>query len=255
MQPSQLRMQANVLYMRAQVMTHILQTFKQGQPSLEDVASAGHSYLAKHAPTGESIASIWTSKFIHQVHRAACMRPKAAAKKPRLLKKQSKPLLAADMRNNPTKSEAILWDELKTWGAVDLVWRFQVPLHGYIADFYCERLQLVVELDGAFHLNRKPADDLRDRVLLSHGIRTVRIPSSMVFTAKPYVLATIRKAWHEQMHDRGLQYDDIKTYVMHLTDNPSAKTLKQLKGRIQAAKQHIRATADSLYGQMARMSP
>jgi very-short-patch-repair endonuclease len=45
----------------------------------------------------------------------------------------------------------------------------------YIADFYCSKLKLVVEIDGKIHDYRKEYDYERDQKLNEKGIRVVRI--------------------------------------------------------------------------------
>ena len=59
--------------------------------------------------------------------------------------------LARSLRNNSTKSEIILWKQLK--GKFNGVYTFnrQKPLDNYIADFYCYDLNLVIEIDGISH--------------------------------------------------------------------------------------------------------
>jgi very-short-patch-repair endonuclease len=69
---------------------------------------------------------------------------------------------------------------------------------GYIADFWCPQALLVVEVDGAGH--DPVADQRRDRILASHGMRTIRFSNADVWDRLDYVVATIR----EVMADRGV---------------------------------------------------
>jgi very-short-patch-repair endonuclease len=50
----------------------------------------------------------------------------------------------------------------------------QKPLANYIVDFYCPKLQLVVEIDGSQHVKNKEYDEKRTKVLESFGIQVVR---------------------------------------------------------------------------------
>jgi very-short-patch-repair endonuclease len=63
-----------------------------------------------------------------------------------------------------------------------LKFRRQHPLHGFIADFYCGSLRLVLEIDGGVHFtaDQQERDHLRTEVLALHGIRVVRIPNEHV---------------------------------------------------------------------------
>jgi len=56
--------------------------------------------------------------------------------------------LARELRNNSTKSEIILWKELKGKFEGKYDFHRQKPLDNYIADFYCHELKLVIEIDG-----------------------------------------------------------------------------------------------------------
>jgi len=53
----------------------------------------------------------------------------------------------------------------------------QKPLDEYIADFYCQKLQLVIEVDGYSHSDEEAqeSDKKRDAILKSHGLFILRI--------------------------------------------------------------------------------
>lgn len=61
---------------------------------------------------------------------------------------------------------------------------------GYIADFYCPKLRLCLEVDGSSHDGRD--DSGRDAALLKHGIRTARFSNEAVLTRLSTVLDEIR---------------------------------------------------------------
>jgi very-short-patch-repair endonuclease len=71
-------------------------------------------------------------------------------------------------------------------------WRFlpQVPLHGFVLDFYSPEGHVCLEADGPDHAYRIQAlkDLKRDEVLLAHGIRTIRITLKEFHTTKPVQL-------------------------------------------------------------------
>lgn len=54
-------------------------------------------------------------------------------------------------------------------------------VRGYSADFYCPRLQLLIELDGAVHAIQTSADKLRNARLAARSFKTIRIPSWKAF--------------------------------------------------------------------------
>ena len=84
--------------------------------------------------------------------------------------------LAAHLRSQGTKSEIILWNQLK--GSQVNGFRFirQKPIGDYIVDFYIPSAKIVIEIDGSQHYekeNRKD-DKERDFKLNSEGIKVLR---------------------------------------------------------------------------------
>lgn len=86
---------------------------------------------------------------------------------------------AREFRGRPTRSEAALWNELRG-KKLGVRFRRQAPILGWIADFWCPSLRLVVEIDGSSHDQRKTADAYRDSVMGLYGIGVLRIPASLV---------------------------------------------------------------------------
>ena len=71
-----------------------------------------------------------------------------------------------------------MWRCLRNRSFLHLKFRRQRPFGRYILDFFCEELNLVVELDGASHLDPDYADLIdapRTRFLQSRGLTIVRI--------------------------------------------------------------------------------
>ena len=56
---------------------------------------------------------------------------------------------AKDMRREPTDAEKRLWRLLRDRRLAGFKFRRQVPVGGYILDFYCMKEAVVVEADGA----------------------------------------------------------------------------------------------------------
>lgn len=84
------------------------------------------------------------------------------------------------LRKNMTREEKHLWyDFLKGYPV-----RFyrQKPLGNYIADFYCSKAKLVVELDGSQHFDKQgiKKDAERTDFLEKYGLKVIRIPNSEV---------------------------------------------------------------------------
>src|SRR3954471_18193836 len=78
------------------------------------------------------------------------------------------------LRRDPTPAERKLWFEFLR----DLPQKFtrQKPLGSYIADFYCSRLRLVIEVDGDSHFTAEGegSDARRTAALQAHNLRVIR---------------------------------------------------------------------------------
>jgi cyclase len=57
---------------------------------------------------------------------------------------------AKELRSNMTLSEMLLWRFLKT-KPLGYKFRRQHPMSEYVADFFCYKLKLVIEIDGPIH--------------------------------------------------------------------------------------------------------
>ena len=101
--------------------------------------------------------------------------------------------LSKDLRKNMTGSEKILWVHLRH-GVRELKFRRQHPIGIYIADFYCHKLKLVIEVDGLIH--DKPNiiihDKKREEDLKSLGYQIVRFSNKEIFTDIENVLEKIK---------------------------------------------------------------
>ncbi len=91
------------------------------------------------------------------------------------------------LRKNMTKEEKHLWyDFLSTYPV-----RFsrQKVLGKYIADFYCAKAKLVIELDGSGHYTEegKQYDEERTAFLQEYGLTVIRIANSEIHRHFPGV--------------------------------------------------------------------
>ena len=58
---------------------------------------------------------------------------------------------ARHLRNNSTNAEIKLWIQLKGKQMHGYDFHRQKPIGNYIADFFCNKLRLVIEIDGSTH--------------------------------------------------------------------------------------------------------
>lgn len=101
--------------------------------------------------------------------------------------------LAERMRKNYTSAEKALWKYLKKLRSEGLVFRRQHPIDFYIADFYCHKIKLVIEVDGDIHLNQKNIeyDDSRSGELERFGITVIRFRNEEVLNDNKSVISKI----------------------------------------------------------------
>jgi very-short-patch-repair endonuclease len=80
------------------------------------------------------------------------------------------------MRHQPTDAEKRVWSRLRNRQLGGYKFRRQVPIAGFIVDFYCTETKLAIELDGGQHLEQGAIDYDRRRLerISSLGIRTLR---------------------------------------------------------------------------------
>jgi very-short-patch-repair endonuclease len=85
--------------------------------------------------------------------------------------------LARQFRKNPTESEDVVWQMLRNRQIKNLKWRRQQVIDGFIADFYCAELNVVLEIDGSVHDKEevKEYDAYRTSVFESKSIRIFRL--------------------------------------------------------------------------------
>jgi len=89
------------------------------------------------------------------------------------------------------ESEAALWRLLKG-RQLGVSFKRQVPLLGYIVDFYASSVRLVVEVDGGYHAQRATLDAKRQRRLELAGYRVVRVSSEVVLREPEVAVECVR---------------------------------------------------------------
>jgi very-short-patch-repair endonuclease len=98
---------------------------------------------------------------------------------------------AMQMRHAPTTSEARLFEWVRG-KRLGVAFRRQVPVLGrYIVDLLAPELRLVVEIDGAYHLERGEADARRDRALVRAGYHVLRLDAELVMLDTLAAVGTI----------------------------------------------------------------
>ncbi len=94
-------------------------------------------------------------------------------------------------RKTPTRAEGVLWQELKKLKTKGFHFRRQHSIGRFIVDFYCWKLKLAVEVDGAIHQAQQEDDEKRDALLTARGIHVIRFANEQVLSAPESVVASI----------------------------------------------------------------
>jgi very-short-patch-repair endonuclease len=96
--------------------------------------------------------------------------------------------IARKLRREQTKSEAKLWEELRSQKLVGFKFLRQHPIlfqhHNkqkfIITDFYCHKAGLIIELDGVIHERQKDYDKARDQLVEMMGLKVFRIKNEEI---------------------------------------------------------------------------
>lgn len=101
---------------------------------------------------------------------------------------------AQQNRRNPTMAECVLWENLRAGRLDGRKFYRQHIIADYIVDFLCHDDGLVIEVDGAYHLERDQidSDEQRTQHLERLGYRVIRFTNEEVIDDIESVLETIR---------------------------------------------------------------
>lgn len=87
---------------------------------------------------------------------------------------------ARELRKNMTPQEKKLWyDFLRVH---EMRFQRQKCVGGFVADFYCHKAKLVIEIDGAQHYTPegRKADEFRTEILEEFGLTVIRFTNGQV---------------------------------------------------------------------------
>ena len=90
---------------------------------------------------------------------------------------------AKRMRRFPTEAESILWEAVRR-KQLGLRFRRQYVIYGYIVDFVCLPLKLIIEADGEYHFTeeQQEIDQGRHDFLVSKGFCLLRFTNQEIVT-------------------------------------------------------------------------
>ena len=98
------------------------------------------------------------------------------------------------LRSKETKAEKLLWERLNKSQLLGIRFKRQHPVEHYVADFYCHKVKLVIELDGEYHNTpeQKIYDDNRTKVFEEFGLTVIRFSDADVLENLDEVVEIIK---------------------------------------------------------------
>ncbi|PWN05128.1 endonuclease domain-containing protein [Rhodohalobacter mucosus] len=113
--------------------------------------------------------------------------------------------LARKLRNNSTLAEILLWEEIKSDKMLGYCFLRQKPIGNFIVDFFCNKLKLVIEIDGDSHNEESFQKDMtRQHWLESIGLTVLRFDDIEVKKDMNNVLMSIEGWVRDYEESKGI---------------------------------------------------
>jgi len=104
-------------------------------------------------------------------------------------------VLAKKLRDNQTEAELFLWSQLANLNYLKVRFKRQHPVLYFIADFYCHKAKLIIEVDGGYHdiPEQYQYDKEREHELEDLGLKVIRFTNEQVLFNIENTLKEIEK--------------------------------------------------------------
>lgn len=101
--------------------------------------------------------------------------------------------LRKELRKDDSPYEQVIWDSIRS-KKLGVKFRRQVSIGGFIVDFCCLSLRLIIEIDGAEHFTPVGIknDANRDEILTKGGYTILRFENQEVYARLESVLEEIK---------------------------------------------------------------
>ena len=106
---------------------------------------------------------------------------------------------AKSLRKNATPQEMHLWYDFLS--KHEIRFQRQKVIDTFIADFYCSKANLIIEIDGSQHFtpSGKRYDTLRTEILAKHNLKVIRFTNHQIDTNFDGVCRNINRVIKEQL--------------------------------------------------------
>jgi very-short-patch-repair endonuclease len=113
-------------------------------------------------------------------------------------------ILAKNLRKNATPQENHLWYDFLS--SYPIRFQRQKAIDNFIADFYCHKAKLIIEIDGLQHSTEegKKNDEFRTEILESYDLKVIRISNRQINTNFRGVCAYIDSVVKESLQEENL---------------------------------------------------
>lgn len=91
-------------------------------------------------------------------------------------------ILAKNLRKNASSQENHLWYDFLS--KYEIRFQRQKAIDNFIADFYCHKAKLIIEIDGSQHFTEKAAqkDEFRTQILENYDLKIIRFTNRQIDT-------------------------------------------------------------------------
>ena len=88
--------------------------------------------------------------------------------------------LARNLRKNATPQENHLWYDFLS--KYEIRFQRQKAIDNFIADFYCYKAKLIIEIDGSQHrtVEGSQKDEFRTEILEKYGLKVIRFTNKQI---------------------------------------------------------------------------
>ncbi len=89
---------------------------------------------------------------------------------------------AKNLRKNATSQEKHLWYDFLS--KYEVKFQRQKAIDNFIADFYCHKAQLIIEIDGSQHYTQvgRQKDEFRTEILEGYDLKVIRFTNRQIDT-------------------------------------------------------------------------
>ena len=111
--------------------------------------------------------------------------------------------LAKNLRKNATKQENRLWYDFLS--KYEIRFQRQKAIDHFIADFYCHKAKLIIEIDGSQHYTEegKQKDEFRTEILKGYDLKVIRFTNHQIDTNFRGVCEYINSIVHASLREGG----------------------------------------------------